>query len=91
VQGQPKQMMARLETNGLFDPTFNPGKIGPDSTVNFINILPDGKLLIGGWFGNYNGVPRKRVARLFADGSLDPSFDPQWDPNVATTWKAALQ
>jgi len=91
VQGQPKQMLARLHADGALDTTFNPGGSGPSSTVNFINVLPDGKLLIGGWFEHYNGQPRKRIARLFADGTLDPGFVPNWDATNSTTWKAALQ
>jgi len=36
----------------------------------------DGKLLVGGRFDTVSGVPRRCLARLHADGSLDPSFDP---------------
>jgi len=42
--------------------------------------VPDGRILIGGQFSRYNGVPRSNLARLLPDGSLDLSFllDPQW-------------
>jgi uncharacterized delta-60 repeat protein len=34
----------------------------------------DGKIVIGGAFTTYNGVARRRIARLNTDGSLDTSF-----------------
>ncbi|MBL0044402.1 MAG: T9SS type A sorting domain-containing protein [Flavobacteriales bacterium] len=37
---------------------------------------PDGKILVGGNFTAYQGVPRQRIARLNADGSLDNTFQP---------------
>ena len=38
-------------------------------------LQPDGKLLVGGAFTSVNGSgSRVRLARLFADGSLDPTF-----------------
>jgi hypothetical protein len=39
-------------------------------------LQPDGKLLIGGNFGQVNGQPRRWLARLNSDGSLDASFAP---------------
>jgi hypothetical protein len=43
-------------------------------------LQPDGKILIGGRFGHYNGVARNCLARLHPDGSLDASFDPGTGP-----------
>ena len=34
----------------------------------------DGKILIGGQFNSYDGTPRFRLARLNANGTLDPTF-----------------
>ena len=34
----------------------------------------DGKLLLGGQFTLFNGVPRNRIVRLNEDGSVDLSF-----------------
>lgn len=39
-------------------------------------IQGDGKLIIGGDFGNVAGVPRSCIGRLNPDGSLDGGFDP---------------
>jgi uncharacterized delta-60 repeat protein len=36
--------------------------------------LPDGKVMLGGAFTHVNGVARRGIARLNADGSVDPSF-----------------
>ena len=37
-------------------------------------IQPDGKIIIGGHFVAVNGVPRPKLARLNADGSVDTGF-----------------
>ncbi len=67
--------IARLNTNGSPDVSFNPGT-GTDDAVRSIALQPDGKIIIGGWFVNVNGTNRNRIARLNADGSLDETFDP---------------
>lgn len=71
--------MARLNADGTLDPSFDPNLNGvPWAVVP----QPDGKILIGGDFTALqpNGAPspttRNRIARLNADGSLDPGFDP---------------
>lgn len=67
--------IARLLVDGRVDPSFNPGS-GANGSVSEIAIQTDGKILIVGSFTTYNGTDRSGVARLNADGSLDPSFDP---------------
>jgi len=67
--------IGRLNPDGSFDPTFNPGT-GADDYVWAITVQPDGKILIGGEFTTYNGIARDGIARLNSDGSLDTSFDP---------------
>ena len=37
-------------------------------------LQPDGKIIIGGMFSSFNGVPVERIARLNPDGSLDTGF-----------------
>src|SRR4030095_4178705 len=39
------------------------------------------KILIGGLFTSYNGMPRSRIARLNNDGSLDATFNPGTGPD----------
>ncbi|MBI4664679.1 MAG: PQQ-binding-like beta-propeller repeat protein [Verrucomicrobia bacterium] len=60
---------------GSLDPTFNIGD-GANDTVRAIAVQGDGKVLIGGQFTQVNRVPRSRIARLNADGTLDMSFNP---------------
>ncbi len=64
-----------FETNGDLDIGFNPGKF-TNGQVQTALMQPDGKLVIAGGFGKVNGVARRNIARLNADGSLDLTFDP---------------
>ena len=73
--GGTNTRIARINTDGSFDASFEPG-IGPDNAVQELVLQPDGKVLIGGWFLNYNGTPRPCIARLNPDGRLDTSFMP---------------
>src|SRR6476659_2353879 len=66
--------LARLNTNGSVDLSFDPGN-GPSGDVNAIVIQPDGAIIIGGSFIGYNGFARGGVARVLGNGALDPSFD----------------
>jgi uncharacterized delta-60 repeat protein len=63
----------RLHADGTIDDSFIIGN-GPDKSVFAINELSDGKVLIGGYFDNFNGIPVKKIARLHPDGSLDHTF-----------------
>jgi len=64
----------------LLDPTFDPGT-GPNSTVVAVAVQADGKIVIGGEFTEIDGTPRRGIARLNADGSLDREFDPKLTPS----------
>lgn len=73
VFGNYSPGVARLDGNGDFDPTFNVGD-GTDNMVRAVAVQPDGKVLIGGDFLDFNGTPRTRLARLLENGALDPDF-----------------
>src|SRR5262249_1387054 len=47
-----------------------------DGTIRQVISLPDGKTVIGGHFSLVNGVPRRCLARLLSNGSVDPAFTP---------------
>lgn len=68
---------------GIIDPDFKPGTgFGPDKWTGKCETIvqqPDGKLLIGGQFTEYNGKPALYIARLNPDGSLDESFQSQFE------------
>ena len=67
--------ITRLNADGSFDKSFNPGEGALFSSVYAITLQPDGKILIGGDFRFFNGIIRDHIARLNADGSVDDSFD----------------
>lgn len=73
--GSGRNRIARLLTDGTIDATFNPGT-GANNTVYAVALQPDGKIIIGGDFGNYNATPRGRLARIDAGGNLDLGFIP---------------
>lgn len=83
--------IVRFNLDGSVDHSFNKGEFGAGGTdfdpagfnnaVLSIARMPDGKLLIGGSFGSYGGVPRPSLARLTHDGFLDQTFNPTFfDP-----------
>ena len=65
--------------------TFAGPAKGVNGTIQCSAGLPDGHILIGGWFTAVDGLRRNYVARLNADGSVDPSFDPGSGPNGPVT------
>lgn len=76
--------IARLNSNGTLDFSFNVGTaIGPligfDSyitKVENIDITADNKIVIAGYFNQFDGYARNSIARLNSDGSLDFTFNP---------------
>jgi uncharacterized delta-60 repeat protein len=71
--GTPTEKIARLNNDGTFDNTFDTGT-GFDGVVYVIKVQTDGKILVGGAFTQYNGIPYKDLIRLNSDGSVDNSF-----------------
>lgn len=70
--------VARLLPNGDYDSSFNSGGAGVsglNKAVYNVSIQEDGKIIIAGYFNAYNGITRKSVARLNADGTLDHTFE----------------
>gem|GEM_PF-2543192 len=60
---------------GSADLAFNPGGVGPNSTVNALYTLPDGRIYVSGGFTTFNGSTTNRyIVRLNANGALDQSF-----------------
>ena len=66
--------IARINTDGSLDPTFNPGA-GPNANIRFISTQTDEKLVVVGSFTTYDGVSRGKLARLNTDGSLDVTYN----------------
>ncbi len=82
VGGTTRNRIARLNTDGTLDTTFDPGT-GANNTVSAVAVQPDGKILIGGAFTTVGGVARNRIARLDTDGTLDTTFDPNASAAIA--------
>jgi len=72
--GTESQFIARLDTNGSLDNSFNPGK-EVNYFVQAIAIQNDDKIVVGGWFNSYNEITRKRIVRLNNNGTVDTTFD----------------
>jgi uncharacterized delta-60 repeat protein len=69
----------RLEASGLLDTTFNAAHVilellAGGLEYNALALAPDGKVVVGGSFLTANNSRGLVVARLQADGALDPSF-----------------
>lgn len=73
--------LIRLNTDGTQDNSFNVGTGISGGTgfggvrVNKLVVQSDGKILIGGHFGSYNGNTSILLVRLNSDGTKDNTFD----------------
>ena len=52
---------------------------GANDSVNTILLQTSDRILIGGDFTEYNGIPREGMARLSANGNLDSTFSPKFE------------
>ncbi len=76
--------LVRITSGGQIDFSFFPyaptlsGYVGKgfDGGAKCLALQSDGRIVIGGSFDSYNGIARKHLARLNADGTLDTTFDP---------------
>jgi uncharacterized delta-60 repeat protein len=75
VNGVARTNIARLNSNGTLDTSFNPPG-GADALVASVAVQSNGKIVLGGFFTTVNGVSRNYIARLNSDGTLDTGFDP---------------
>jgi uncharacterized delta-60 repeat protein len=87
--GTLRNYIARINTDGSLDNTFDPG-IGANDVIFTTSYQNDGKIIIGGLFTSFNGTPINRIARLNVDGSLDATFDLGTGPNN-TVWNVFSQ
>jgi uncharacterized delta-60 repeat protein/CSLREA domain-containing protein len=74
VGGQNRNRLARLNSDGSIDETFqNPNLSDAPGTIA---IQTDGRILVGGYFTTVGGQARFGSARLNSDGTLDSGFAP---------------
>jgi hypothetical protein len=80
VNGIRRQRIARLNSDGSLDRDFDVGS-GADSDVMCLAFHGESqRILLGGSFGSVGQQPRRGVARLNRDGSIDLSFE---NPKIA--------
>ena len=76
VNGAAHPYVARLLPSGALDPTFV-SQVGLTTLgVTRLGVQADGRVVVAGLFNAVSGQPRGRIARLLANGAVDPSFTP---------------
>ncbi|HEX8733966.1 MAG TPA: hypothetical protein VF721_01495, partial [Pyrinomonadaceae bacterium] len=82
VNNSSRFKIARLNTDSTLDTTFQPNTSGAGNSftqmVNVFHAAPqtDGKIIVAGDFVyTLNGVTKRSVVRLNADGSIDSTFN----------------
>lgn len=69
--------IARLNTNGTLDVTFNVGGgLNGGSWGRSILVQSNGQIMLTGWFTSYNGGGFNRMVRINPNGSADTTFNP---------------
>ncbi len=81
--GSSAKYIARIQSNGVIDPTFQVTGTGFSSTIKTLAVLPDDDLLVAGSFSSINGKNAYRyLSRLRANGSLDETYLPETNDEV---------
>jgi len=76
VGGTTRKGVARLNSDGKLDPSFDAGTgIGSSGMINDLQVDLSGKAVLAGGFDSFNNVTRHMIVRLNSDGSVDPAFD----------------
>ncbi len=74
VDGLALNHIARLNSDGSLDTTFNIGA-GINGTVNSIAVQSDGRIVVVGQFSQAGGVTRNNITRLLPNGVEDPTIN----------------
>jgi len=86
-----KNKITRLNSDGSIDLTFNMGSGIGFGNVKVIEIQPNGKILVGGSFYQYNGAPCNGLIRLNQNGTLDPTYNTGVSGSMSSVSTMALQ
>jgi uncharacterized delta-60 repeat protein len=78
--GIASNRIARCNSNGTIDATFNPGT-GANGSINSIQLQSNGNILIAGGFSSFNGTAINRIIRLDTAGTIDNTFNPGFGAN----------
>ena len=78
ANGVPRNRVAWLKVDGTLDSKFSSylSSYGANATVRSIVVQSDQRILVAGFFTNFNSVVLNRIARLNFNGTLDSSFNP---------------
>ncbi|MDQ4121097.1 MAG: FG-GAP-like repeat-containing protein [Acidobacteriota bacterium] len=67
--------IAKIALDGSLNVSFNSNGAGFNNAVNRIVLAPDGKIVVGGSFNNFNGNTHLHIVRLNSNGLLDTTFN----------------
>ena len=95
VNGVERAGLAGLNADGSLAAAFQTRLLnaGQPGSVSQLELLPDGRLYIAGYFDSVNGVERPGLARLLPNGALDSSFTPTnnldyfWETVRGSPWR----
>ncbi len=73
--GTPMNKLVRLNSDGSIDPTFIIGTGFVDYGPVVMKVQTDGKIIVAGYFDEYNNVLAKGIVRLHPNGALDTTFN----------------
>ncbi|MBL7777055.1 MAG: family 16 glycosylhydrolase [Chitinophagales bacterium] len=71
--GTPCSLLRRVDSTGAADNTFDAGTTTSSTTIQALQLQPDGKLLVN-CYTSFNGIAASRMARLNTNGSVDTVF-----------------
>ncbi|SHI35051.1 delta-60 repeat domain-containing protein/Por secretion system C-terminal sorting domain-containing protein [Hymenobacter daecheongensis DSM 21074] len=70
-----RQDLLQLNADGTADASFDAGLASSSGGAGRVSaVQPDGKILVGGSFTNYNGSGAQRLVRLLPTGAVDATF-----------------
>jgi len=72
--GEARGGLVLINPDGSIVEDFSPSGIPNGQLIRRIVMLPGGKIVIGGEFMSFNGVPVGKITRLNPNGSVDPTF-----------------
>jgi uncharacterized delta-60 repeat protein len=70
-----RRVVSRFGPSGDFDPSFSPRFSHPPG-LSSLAVDDNDRAIVLGLFDYASGVPRRRIARLQANGAIDPTFNP---------------
>jgi uncharacterized delta-60 repeat protein len=68
--------MFRLNADGSFDSSFNIGAGPMNGNLYAVAELPNGQLLVGGYFSTFDNIATGSLTRLNLNGTVDSTFAP---------------